>query len=108
MARQLEGGYKTKLTGRIQKRFGSQCVVVRLDAALRQGVPDILLLFEGGFWAALEGKRNATAPHQPNQPYYVELMDRLCFAAFIYPENEEAVLNELQQEFEAHRAARFS
>lgn len=104
----LEGKYKTQLTGRIEERFGSRCMVVRLDAALKQGVPDMLLLFEGGFWAALEGKRNATAPHRPNQPYYVDVMDRMCFAAFIYPENEEAVLHELEQEFQAHWAARLS
>lgn len=104
----LEGPYKTRLTGRIETRFGSRCMVVRLDANLRQGVPDMLLLFEGGFWAALEGKANAKAPHRPNQPYYVDLMDKLCFAAFIYPENEEAVLNELQQEYETHWAARLS
>jgi hypothetical protein len=104
----LESKYKTQLTSRIEARFGSRCMVVRLDANLRQGVPDMLLLFEGGFWAALEGKRNATAPHRPNQPYYVDLMDQLCFAAFIYPENEEAVLHELQQEFETHWGSRLS
>jgi hypothetical protein len=104
----LEGAYKTQLTARIGKRWGSRCMVVRLDANLRQGIPDMLLLFEGGFWAALEGKRSATAPDRPNQPYYVDLMNQLCFAAFIYPENEEAVLNDLEQEFQAHWAARLS
>lgn len=68
----------------------------------------MLLLFEGGFWAALEGKTSETAPHQPNQPYYVDLMDKLSFAAFIYPENEEAVLNELEQEYQSHWEARLS
>lgn len=104
----LEGAYKTQLTARIGKRWGSRCLVVRLDANLRQGIPDMLLLFEGGFWAALEGKTSAKARIQPNQPYYVDLMDKLSFAAFIYPENEEAVLNELQQELETHWAARLS
>lgn len=104
----LEGAYKTALTKRINKRWGSRVVVVRLDSALKQGVPDMLLLFHGGFWAALEGKTSAKSKIQPNQPYYVDLMDKLCFAAFIYPENEEAVLNELQQELENHWAARLS
>lgn len=104
----LEGKYKTQLTARIGKRFGSRCMVVRLDANLRQGVPDMLLLFEGGFWAALEGKSNAKAPCQPNQPYYVDLMDKLCFAAFIYPENEKAVLDDLEKEFETSWSARLS
>lgn len=103
----LESRYKTQLTGRIQKRFGTDhCMVVRLDANLRQGIPDILVLMGGGFWAALEGKRDANSPVQPNQPYYVDLMDRLCFAAFIYPENEEAVLDELQLQYENHWQAR--
>lgn len=104
----LEGAYKTGLTKRLGLRFGSRCLVVRLDANLMQGIPDMLLLFEGGFWAALEGKTSAKARMQPNQPYYVDLMDKLCFAAFIYPGNEEAVLNELQQEFELHWQARLS
>lgn len=104
----LEATYKTALCGRIEKQWGSRCLVVRLDANLRQGVPDILLLFEGGFWAALEGKRSATAPHRPNQPYYVDLMDKLCFAAFIYPENEKAVLHELEEEYATHWASRLS
>lgn len=104
----LEGKYKTQLTARIKKRFGSRCMVVRLDANLRQGIPDMLLLFEGGFWAALEGKAHEKAPHRPNQPYYVDLMCKLSFAAFIYPENEEAVLNELEEEYENHRATRLS
>lgn len=101
----LEGAYKTALTGRIETRWGSRVMVVRLDANLRQGVPDMLLLFEGGFWAALEGKRSAKAPPRPNQPFYVDTMDKLCFAAFIFPENEEAVLNELEEELATHWAS---
>lgn len=102
----LEGPYKTALTKRIEKRWGPLVMVVRLDANVRQGIPDILVLFDSGFWAALEGKRNAKAPCQPNQPYYVDLMDRLCFAAFIYPENEEGVLNELEQAYQSYRQTR--
>lgn len=102
----LEGPYKTALTKRIEKRWGPLVMVFRLDPDFRQGIPDMLLLFEGGFWATLEGKRNAKAPYRPNQQYYVELMDRLCFSAFIYPENEEAVLNELEEAYQSHRQAR--
>lgn len=106
----LEGAYKTALTKRLYKRWEhkSQLVVVRLDAMLMQGIPDMLLLFDGGFFAALEGKTSATAKIQPNQPYYVDVLDRLCFSAFIYPENEEAVLNELEQALQSHWATRVS
>jgi hypothetical protein len=104
----LEGAYKTQLSHRIEERFAPRAMVVRLDSALLQGVPDLLVLFEGGFWAALEGKTSARAKKQPNQPWWVANLDRLCFSAFIYPENEEAVLNELAEEFETHWAARLS
>lgn len=107
MARQGEGKYKTELTKRIYDRFGRDvCEVIILDS--RQGLPDRLIVFEGGFWAFLEVKISATADVQPNQPYYVEKFGRMCFAAFIYPENEEAVLDALEQEYESRWAARFS
>jgi|SRR5690349_17389397 len=104
----LEGEYKTRLTKTIYDMFGDRCMVVRLDSALLQGVPDMGVLFEGGFWAALEAKTSMNARRQPNQHWYVEQLNRLCFAAFICPENEEAVLNDLHQEYETHWAARLS
>lgn len=104
----LEGEYKTRLTKKILDRFPGRCIVVRLDSALKQGIPDMAVLFEGGFWAALEAKISVNARRQPNQPFYVKKLDDMCFAAFICPENEEAVLNELQQEFEISWASRLS
>lgn len=105
MARQGEGKYKTELTKRILRRFGDAvCEVIILDS--RQGLPDRLIVFEGGFWAFLEAKVSATANIQPNQPYYIERFNRMCFAAFIYPENEEDILNALEEEYQTHRAAR--
>lgn len=106
MAQQREGRYKTQLTKRIYDRFEGRCIVVRLDAALLQGVPDMGILFEGGYWCILEAKTSANADRQPNQEFYVQKLNDMCFAAFICPENEEAVLDELQEEFENHWAAR--
>lgn len=105
----LEGSYKTQLTGRIHQRFGEEnCIVVRLDSALMQGIPDMLILFTGGFWAALEAKTSANAKRQPNQPYYVEYMGRMCFAAFIHPGNEKAVLDELEFQLQNYWETRVS
>lgn len=104
----LEGKYKTELTKRIYERFGNRCVVVRLDSALMQGISDMLVLFEGGMWAALEAKTRGNAARQPNQEFYVQKLNDMCFAAFIYPENEEAVLNELEEEYQSHWASRLS
>ena len=64
-----------------------------------QGLPDLLILY-GEKWASLECKRSATAKKRPNQDYYVEKMNDMSFSRFVYPENKEEVLNELQQAFQ--------
>ena len=61
-----------------------------------QGIPDLLVLYKDR-WAALEVKKSADAKHQPNQDDYVAQMNADSFAAFIYPENEEYILDKLQQ-----------
>lgn len=83
------------------------CIVIRLDANSLQGVPDILVLW-GKHWATLEGKKDENASHQPNQDYYVDLMDQMSFSSFIYPSNESEVLHDLQHAFEACGCARTS
>nr|DAO10698.1 MAG TPA: hydrolase [Caudoviricetes sp.] len=96
----LENKFKTGLVRELKERFPG-CMVVHLDPNEIQGIPDLLVLY-GTTWGALEGKKSATASHRPNQNYYVQQMDEMSFAAFIYPENKEEVLNELARSFEAH------
>lgn len=100
----LENKFKTQLVSELEKMFPG-CIVVHLDPNEIQGIPDLLVLY-GNKWAALEGKKSANATHRPNQDYYVDLMNRMSFAAFIYPENKEEVLYELQQAFNVRRSAR--
>ena len=64
----------------------------------KQGLPDLTVLY-GTHWALLECKKSRAASHQPNQDYYVELADGMSFSRFIYPENKQEVLDELQQAF---------
>ncbi len=102
----LENKFKTELINDIEEMFPG-CIVVHLDPNEIQGIPDLLVLYKNK-WAALEGKKSKNASHRPNQEYYVELMNDMSFAAFIYPENKEEILYELQQTFKPRRATRIS
>lgn len=93
----LENKFKTKLVKELEIIFPG-CMIFHLDPNEVQGAPDLLILWKDK-WAALEGKRSATATTRPNQDYYVELMNKMSFARIIFPENKEDVLNELQQAF---------
>lgn len=88
-----EGKFKQKLKKKIQALLPGS-YVLHLDPTDIQGIPDMLVLY-GGKWAALEGKKDANADHRPNQDYHVERMNNMSFASFIYPENEEEVLNDM-------------
>lgn len=94
----LESEFQTKLIKEIKSMF-PECIVMKNDADYIQGVPDLLVLYKDK-WASLECKRNAGARKQPNQDYYVKRMDEMSFSRFVYPENKEEVLNELQQAFQ--------
>lgn len=89
----LENKFKTKLVSQIKNMLPG-CLVFHLDPNERQGAPDLLVLYKNR-WAALEGKKSANASHQPNQDYYVDLMNNMSYATFVYPENKDEVLDEL-------------
>jgi hypothetical protein len=93
----LESRYQAQLIKRLRALFPG-CVILKNDTDYLQGIPDLLVLW-GNFWAMLEVKNRADASQQPNQDYYVDLLDGMSFAAFIYPENEEEVLRDLKQAF---------
>ena len=97
----LENTFKQKLIADIKRRFPG-AIVVHLNPSERQGIPDLLVLYKER-WAALEGKKSKNAHHRPNQDYYVDLMNKMSYAAFVYPENEEVILNELQSAFDYDR-----
>ncbi len=95
----LESGFQSSLIKEIKNMF-SGCIVMKNDSGYIQGIPDLLVLYKNK-WAALECKKNASAKKQPNQEYYVGLMNEMSFSRFVYPENKEEVLHELQQSFES-------
>jgi len=90
-------GFKAFLVKELEELFPG-CILLNNDPNDTQGIPDLLILFEDK-WAALETKGYKNARRQPNQPWYVDKMNSMSFAAFIEPDNKEEVLNELQRTF---------
>ena len=88
-----ESKFQAKLIKDIKERL-PDCIVLKNDPTYLQGIPD-LTVFNNDKWATLEVKKSANASHQPNQNYYVEMMDRMSFSRFVYPENRDAVFNDL-------------
>lgn len=109
----LDGGFKLmrkesdfqhSLIKNIKARFPG-AIVIKNDPHYIQGFPD-LTVFWNSKWAVLECKRSSKDSHQPNQDYYIRKMDKMSYAAFIYPENEKEVLNEMERSFKARGASR--
>ena len=103
-----ENKFQSKLIKEIQEKFPG-CIVMKNDPTYIQGIPDILVLYKNK-WAALECKKNEKAKHQPNQDYYVETMNKMSFSTFVFPENKEEVLDELERSFKprSRRGSRIS
>lgn len=93
----LESKFQAQLIKKIKNRFEG-AIVLKNDSSHIQGIPDLLILCNDR-WAALECKKSKTASRRPNQEYYVSKMNDMSFASFIYPENEEEVLDAIQRSF---------
>lgn len=97
----LESKFSTELRAELEERF-PDCIILKNDPNLQQGIPDLVILWRSR-WALLEVKKSRTADEQPNQRWFVDKANRFSFGAFIYPENKEDVLNELEFAFRARR-----
>nr|DAP95054.1 MAG TPA: Nuclease [Caudoviricetes sp.] len=93
----LERDFERGLRKRLERLFPG-CLYLKLDPTVIQGIPDRLVVWQDR-WAAFELKRSRRAKRQPNQEHYVRMMDEWSFAAFVYPENVEEVLDALQRAF---------
>lgn len=103
----LEKEYQAYLIKKIRTQVLPGSVVLKNDTQYRQGIPDLTVLYYER-WGVLEVKASATAPERPNQDYYIDLLDGMSYAAFIFPENEQEILYELQQSLSPKRSARLS
>lgn len=93
----LESKFKTELKKELKDRYQG-CIITHLDPNDIQGIPDLLILHKNK-WATLEGKKKIDSSKRPNQEYYVEKMNNMSYSNFIYPENKETVLKELDNFF---------
>ena len=92
-----ESKFQKELTDEIRKQFPG-CVIMKNDSSYIQGIPDWTILYNDK-WAALEVKKSEKANKQPNQEYYVDKLNGMSYSRFVYPENKEEVINELQDLF---------
>lgn len=97
----LESKFQAELITELKDIFKG-CMVLKNDANYIQGFPDLLVLYKNK-WAALEVKRDEKASRQPNQEYYVDILEDMSYAAFIHPGNKEEILDELQRSFSSRR-----
>lgn len=92
-----ENLFQSQLIKELKERFKG-CVVLKNDPTYVQGIPD-LVIFYGSLWAALECKKHSKASRRPNQEYWVNKLDDMGYARFIFPENKDEVLDDLEKYF---------
>lgn len=106
----IESNFQKKLKKELKARYPG-CFVLKNDSSQIQGIPDLTILYKNK-WAMLEVKKdrataisamNGKSGGRPNQPLYVKRLNEMSYAAFIYPENKEEILNELDRTFSNKR-----
>ena len=96
-----ESDFQADLIREIKTRFPGASVLKRdaRDISHKRGVPDLLILWRKNC-ASLEVKAYSNAPHQPGQDWYIDhIREKGGYAAFIYPENKDEILDEIQSAF---------
>lgn len=89
-----ESSFQAALIKDLKKQFPG-CMVLKNDANYIQGIPDLTILYREK-WAMLECKRDSNASHQPCQEHYIDILDEMSFASFIFPENRDEVMRQLK------------
>ena len=81
-----ESQFQAQLIKKLGKMLPG-CIVLKNDPNYIQGIPDLLILYK--------------AQVRPNQAHYVREMNGMSYAAFVYPENESEILDEVQRSLRA-------
>ena len=97
----LESKFQKDFLDEVKRRYPG-CIALKNDSGYIQGFPDWTLLYEDK-WAVLEMKKERGASKQPNQEYYVDILNSMSFSRFVFPENQEEVFEDLDTFFKRKR-----
>lgn len=89
---------ESRLQGKIVKWLKSKgCYVIVTTAitGVPTGCPDVIALFPGGGWAALEVKASEKSKFQPLQKPTIAKLDVMYYSKAVWPENWEQIKKEL-------------
>lgn len=70
-------------------------IITTIMPGVPTGTPDIIALFPGGGWAALEIKPSARAKFRPLQEPTIAKLNDMFYSRAVYPENWEEIKAEL-------------
>lgn len=88
-----ESTFQKKVIQALKNNFRDS-IILKTDSAHIQGIPDLLVLYKNK-WAALEIKNSINASYQPNQEYYLDLMNSMSYASVVHPDNIWDVIMDL-------------
>ena len=97
----LESKFQKELIDEVKERYPG-CVALKNDSSYIQGFPDWTILYKDK-WAVLEVKKERRANKQQNQEYYVNKLNGMSFSRFVFPENKDEVLEDLDTIFKRKR-----
>ena len=98
----LESKFQKAFIDKVKERYPGS-IALKNDSSYIQGFPDWTILYEDK-WAVLEMKRARGAEKQPNQEYYVDKLNKMGgFSRFVFPENEDEVIEDLDTLFKRER-----
>lgn len=91
----LEAEFQKEFIKRLRKAF-DRVIILKNDSGYLQGIMDLTVILPGAI-IFLEVKPYEGAEYEPNQPYYLDLVQQFgFFSATLYPENEEVIFRAIQ------------
>lgn len=92
-----EAEYQKRLIKKLKSIFPG-CIVMKNDANYVQGIPDLIILYKN-HWGFLEVKQASDSSHRPNQDFYIQKASEWSYGAFVNPDNEKEILNDMERSF---------